>query len=173
MSAQPGHSGRGLVERLEAARAAGADARTLLALAEALLGDPAVVAQELPGAAARVADEYALLESDTRAAWMRFPVISGRGAHGGEPDPRALQLFSTLVYAREAGLYTPAELERADFPPEFQAREQLRLRVLVVLLGALIEELADGRLPAVRFAGEVTDIARHLGRLSIAMPPRG
>ena len=164
--------GPGLVAELT--RAAGVP-EELLVRATSLLSDPSRVAPEIgdPPVALRLAKEaWAAFQTETRRAWVRFPGIRPAGAHGGEPDPRAIQLFATLTYVERAGFYLPEELSEryaaGDVPGAWVAKEALRVRVLLVLLERLAAGLDDGSVPAMAYADAVLDVAAQVGRIAIA-----
>ena len=165
----------GLVAELT--RAAGVP-EELLVRATSLLSDPSRVAPEIgdPPAALHLAKEaWAAFQTETRRAWVRFPGIRPAGAHGGEPDSRAIQLFATLTYVERAGFYLPEELSErfaaGDVPGAWVAKEALRVRVLLVLLERLAAGLDDGAVASMAYADGVTALAKQVGRIAIAGQP--
>ena len=117
------------------------------------------------------ATSWAALEQECRRAWQRYPAIRPTGAHGGEADPRAIQLFATLTYVTQAGLYTPAELrERLAESPDARAwvaGEAARIEVLIAVLGHLVRALDSGEIPAAGYGDAVVGVAKRIGAMAV------
>ena len=165
----------GTIADLQAAVEADEPLSVLLDRAAAFLADAEAVASGAGNAEAlfaTVAAEWAALEAGTRQAWVRFPKFVVSGAHGNEPDPRAIQLFSTITYLSKAGCYTPAELAQrrddAEGGAAWAFREAIRLRVLIALLGSPMRALTDEALSPAHYAQAVQQLVQDVGRLPIA-----
>ena len=87
---------------------------------------------------------------------------------------RAIELYATLTYLAKAGMYRPDELEALqkgdDAAEPWVAREAVRLRVLLVCLERLIDDLDTGAIAPSAYGGAVRELAQRLGQARVAWP---
>lgn len=164
-----------MLERLAVLREEGAPFDALAAAAGAVLTDPAEVAAELARADA-LADEahiaFAGLRAIVRSAYSRYPVVRGAGFHGGEPDLRAPQLFTTISRMQRGGLYTWEELEErraaGTVGEAWFLAEALRLGAFVVTVRALIDALDADSVKPLAYGESVEALAWAFGAIRMA-----
>jgi len=164
-----------IAAQLEEARAGGATAEDVATIAGALLGDPALVAPEVATperAFAAAAGAWGAMDAEASRAWQRYPSLQSTGVHGGEADPRAAQLFSTLTYLRGAGFYTPEELatratESAN-SARWAAREAVRLQATLVALSSLVAALDSREVEPAAYPEAVSGLAHRFAGFHIA-----
>ena len=164
-----------LIAQLRELVAAGASVASIADVAERTLADTAALSPEFSDPLAVVAGAvvaWEALEAACRSAWVRFPEMHASGAHGAEPDPRAIQLFGTPTHLRNAGCYSGPELAAiaaVDTPPtSWVVREALRLGCLLVAIDVLIVELTDGRIAPPAFADAVSAVVGRFARMTVA-----
>jgi hypothetical protein len=123
----------------------------------------------LAGASAAAAD----VTREQALAWQRYPEFRSSGAHGNEPDPRAIQHFATITYVEKSGAYLPDELitrwRRGDLPDSYVSREAIRVVVLMVAVRAAMDAMASGGLAPGDYAAAVETICQRIGRISLGI----
>ncbi len=149
-------------------------AASVVAAREAL-GDVDVVARDLSdrdGAIAAAEAAWASMERAASGAFVRYPQFHDVGVHGGDTDPRAMQLLATPAYIERAGMYAPSDLTAMTLDGRasevWAAREALRLTAFLVVVEGLIAEMDEGRLPATAYADAVAGVAREFGAMTVA-----
>jgi hypothetical protein len=150
-------------------------------MAALILADISLVGNELAApdvVLAGAKEDWDAFEKLTRDAFARYPELHSTGVHGGDIDPRAMQLLATLTYVQKAGFYSASELlalaERGGAERAWVAREALRLRALVVALRQLVAALDDGTVSHSGYASAVEALARRFAQMRVAdvTPPR-
>jgi hypothetical protein len=113
----------------------------------------------------------ATLEAEARDAWRRYPAVAGSGFHSGPPDVRPLLLAWTVRHVREAGFYTPDELERLAEDGEgsraWLGVEAFRLCAYLAALRAVLDRLLARALPATDYRTTVEPLTWQFSRLRV------
>ena len=145
----------------------------LLATIEKLLSDRDAVSEALFDPVAmieRASFEFRQMQLRLLHVASRFAEIEHSSLHRTSLDPRAVVATGTSAYLNQKGIYMPNELqamcEDGRIDAAWQARESLRLAVLLIALRSLIRRLeketidADGYARAVREQAQVVAAIR-------------
>ena len=153
---------------------------TLLAFAERLLTDEEAARESLSDAVAtieRAGFEFRQMQLRLLHVASRFAEIEHASLHRTSLDPRAVVATGTSAYLNQTGIYMPNELQamREDgrIDAAWQARESLRLTVLLIALRSLIRRLEREAIEPDAYALAVREHAEFLAAVEIPVGATG